>query len=213
MKKFVLLVILQIALSAGLLAQARLRVSRGSFTTTGVYETEKNLAQFKGKTISVPEEGTTKVAQVLGETTERRRIIISLKRQELFAYQGDQLIYNFRVSTGKPWTPTPKGRFWVWSKFRYIKMEGGTKGTDGYYYLPNVPYVMFFYNEKHPKYKGYALHGAYWHINFGQTMSHGCINILPEEAGKLYEWAWPNLNGKNSVIADEDNPGIEVWIY
>jgi len=200
-------------ISAVLVMQARLKTSRGSFTTTGVYETEERLAQFEGRTISVPGEGVDKVVQVLGKTTEKRWIVVNLKTQQLFAYQGNRLIYNFRVSTGKPWTPTPKGRFWVWSKFRYIKMEGGTKGTAGYYYLPNVPYVMFFYNEKHPKHQGYALHGAYWHINFGQTMSHGCINVLPEEAGKLYEWAWPNLNGKNSIIASEDNPGIEIWIY
>jgi lipoprotein-anchoring transpeptidase ErfK/SrfK len=50
------------------------------------------------------------------------------------------------------------------------------------YYLPGVPYTMYFY-------KGYGLHGTYWHSNFGTPMSHGCVNLKTEDAGWLYNWA------------------------
>jgi lipoprotein-anchoring transpeptidase ErfK/SrfK len=50
------------------------------------------------------------------------------------------------------------------------------------YDLPNVPYVMYFY-------QGYGLHGTYWHHNFGHPMSHGCVNFKTEDAGWLYNWA------------------------
>lgn len=50
------------------------------------------------------------------------------------------------------------------------------------YRLPHVPYVMYFY-------KGYALHGTYWHNNFGRPMSHGCVNLPTPIAEQLYHWA------------------------
>ena len=62
-----------------------------------------------------------------------------------------------------------------------VRMTGGTPGVD-YYDLPNVPYSMFFY-------QGYAIHGTYWHTNFGHPMSHGCVNLPTAEAKWFYEWA------------------------
>lgn len=50
------------------------------------------------------------------------------------------------------------------------------------YYLPDVPYVMYFY-------RGYGLHGTYWHNNFGVPMSHGCVNLRTEDAAWLFDWA------------------------
>lgn len=75
-------------------------------------------------------------------------------------------------------------------------MEGG---SGRYYYnLPNVPYTMFFENEKIPRWKGYGIHGAYWHNDFGTPRSHGCVNLPVDAARKLYYWADPVLpEGKN----------------
>ena len=92
-------------------------------------------------------------------------------------------------------------------------MEGGSKAINTYYYLPNVPYVMFFYNDEIPKYRGFGLHGTYWHSNFGYTMSHGCVNMKTEEAGLIYNWAKPDLGNKWSVFADDENPGTQIVIY
>ncbi|KKP33488.1 MAG: hypothetical protein UR20_C0008G0008 [Candidatus Woesebacteria bacterium GW2011_GWE2_31_6] len=92
-------------------------------------------------------------------------------------------------------------------------MEGGKKEINTYYFLPNVPFVMFFANDIVPSYKGFGIHGTYWHSNFGHPMSHGCINMKTEEAGLIYNWTTPNLGDKKSGRATEDNPGTEIIIY
>jgi hypothetical protein len=105
-----------------------------------------------------------------------RWIDIDLSEQRLYAYEGDTIVRSFLVSTGLPNTPTPVGRFAVWIKLRYDDMSGPG------YYLPNVPYTMYFY-------KDYGIHGTYWHSNFGTPMSHGCVNMITEEAGWLFNWS------------------------
>ena len=70
-------------------------------------------------------------------------------------------------------------------------MSGGS-GTD-YYNLPNVPYVMYFYHY-------FGLHGAYWHNNFGHTMSHGCVNMRPIDAGAIFDWVDGPKNGEKGTI-------------
>ena len=72
-------------------------------------------------------------------------------------------------------------------------MAGGSKALGTYYYLPNVPCTMYFY-------KGYGLHGTYWHNNFGHPMSHGCVNMKTEEACTLFDWA--SVGTRVNVIND-----------
>ncbi|MDJ0619614.1 MAG: L,D-transpeptidase [Calothrix sp. MO_192.B10] len=105
-----------------------------------------------------------------------RRIVIDLSQQRLYAWQGRRLIYSFRISTGKRSTPTPRGRFRIRSKHRYNRMRG--RGYD----IPNVPYAMYFY-------RGYAIHGAFWHNRFGTPVSHGCVNLRVHHARRLFRWA------------------------
>jgi len=111
-----------------------------------------------------------------GIGANERWIYIDLSEQRTYAFQGDQMINRFRVSTGKSTTPTVVGEFKVYVKYRYASMSGAD------YYLPNVPYVMYFY-------KDYGIHGTYWHMNFGTPMSHGCVNLKTEDAGWLFKWA------------------------
>ena len=66
-------------------------------------------------------------------------------------------------------------------------MSGG-EGND-YYYLPNVPFVMYFYNAQISQGRGFALHGAYWHNSFGRVASHGCVNVPLASAQWLYDFA------------------------
>ena len=121
-------------------------------------------------------------ANVLGDSaSSNKKIEIDISEQRLYMKEGDSTIGTFLVSTGK-WAPTPTGSFAVWTKLRYTRMTGGSKALNTYYDLPNVPYVMYFY-------QGYGIHGAYWHNNFGQPMSHGCVNMRPEEAGIVFNWA------------------------
>ena len=109
-------------------------------------------------------------------TGDGKRIQVNLTTQTLTAYQGDTPVYNAVVSTGLPNTPTPVGEFSIWVKFLYDDMQGPG------YYLPDVPYTMYFYG-------GYGLHGTYWHDNFGTPMSHGCVNLSTSDAEWLYNWA------------------------
>lgn len=101
---------------------------------------------------------------------------MDLSSQRVYAYQGDELINNVLVSTGTWLHPTVTGKYKIYVKYRAADMSGPG------YYLPRVPYVMYFY-------KGYGLHGTYWHNNFGTPMSHGCINLPTDEAGWLFNFA------------------------
>lgn len=144
---------------------------------------------------------------VLGETNEEKWIEVDLSEQRLFAHEGDKIAFDFLISSGKPWTPTVQGEFRIWGKYKYAKMSGGTPGTKSYYYLPNVPFIQYFHRD-------YGLHGAYWHNNFGQTMSHGCVNISIPDSEKLFYWTSPVLpEGKNYVRSSEENPGTRVIIH
>jgi len=150
--------------------------------------------------------------QVLGESNSKKRIEVDLTNQRLYAYEGDTKVYDFLVSTGK-WGATPTGTFKIWIKLRYTLMSGGSQALGTYYYLPNVPYTMYFYNDEIPQYRGYGIHGTYWHSNFGHPMSHGCINMKTEEVEQLYSWALPDTQGQGSISATADNPGTEIVIY
>ncbi len=108
--------------------------------------------------------------------TEGKHILVRLSDQRVFAYEDGELLREFVVSTGLPGTPTVQGDYAIYLKYRSQRMVG--PGYD----LPGVPYVMYFY-------QGYGLHGTYWHNNFGQPMSHGCVNLRTPDAAWLYDWA------------------------
>lgn len=145
-------------------------------------------AFFNNQTIEYPPPPTNIPPQVLGDTTSSKRIEVDLTAQRLYAFEDNKLVFNFLISSGK-WGRTPTGDFKIWIKVLSQKMEGGSKLLGTYYNLPNVPYVMFFYNDIATKEMGFSFHGTYWHHNFGMPMSHGCINMKTEEAAILYNWA------------------------
>ena len=128
---------------------------------------------FVGQRLTIPGSSTpAHWYQASGE----RWIDVNLTTQTLAAYEGRRPVYRAAVSTGLPYTPTPAGEFRIWVKFVYDDMQGPG------YYLPDVPYVMYFY-------RGYGLHGTYWHDNFGTPMSHGCVNLSNADARWLFSWA------------------------
>lgn len=170
--------------------------------------------EFLGKKIATIPTFYDTPTGILGQTVGNKKIEVDLTNQKVYAFEGNTKVYEFVVSTGK-WSPTPTGTFKIWSKVRSQKMSGGSKALRTYYYLPNVPHVMFYYNDQTPKHKGYSLHGAYWHNNFGHPMSHGCINMKLEDAKTLYEWATPVVTNPKawSTLATDDNPGTTVLVY
>ena len=114
--------------------------------------------------------------------TTGRWIDVSLSTQTITAYEGTRAVRSALVSTGVAKTPTPVGRFAIYVRYKSQTMSGGSKASNDYYYLPNVPNVMYFY-------EAYALHGTYWHRNFGRPMSRGCVNLSLADAEWFFNWA------------------------
>ncbi|MGL4648187.1 MAG: LysM peptidoglycan-binding domain-containing protein, partial [Caldilineaceae bacterium] len=114
-----------------------------------------------------------------------RWIEVNLSNQTLTAWQGDVAVLYTSISSGLSATPTVTGRFNIGVKYDSQRMTG--PGYD----LPGVPWVMYFYGS-------YAIHGAYWHNNFGVPMSRGCVNTPIPDAEFLYGWA---------------PEGTEVWVH
>ncbi len=174
---------------------------------------DKTPAQFHGSFVTPPELASlTAPTNILGTTAEQKRIEVDLTHQRVYAFEGDRKVYEFLTSTGK-WGRTPTGTFHVWTKLKSTLMHGGS-GAD-YYYLPNVPWVMFFGNSEIPASRGFSLHGTYWHNNFGHPMSHGCVNLRTEDAKTLFEWADPPLTNTKawSVTVRAADEGTPVVIY
>jgi lipoprotein-anchoring transpeptidase ErfK/SrfK len=103
-------------------------------------------------------------------------IEVDLSKQRAYAREGDRVVRKMVVSTGISRYPTPTGRFRIYAKYPSVTMSGPG------YHLPRVPHTMYFY-------RGYALHGTYWHHSFGRRMSHGCVNLKRSDAAWLYKWA------------------------
>jgi hypothetical protein len=131
-----------------------------------------------------------------------KSIYISLSEQRLYALEGARIVYEFPTLTGKHGWPTPPGTFYVLEKAPAVDMRGGLGVEE--YYVPNVPWVLFFIS------RVYAIHGNYWKPEsyFGNdptyTGSHGCVGLIPEHAKLLYDWApvgtkivitWERLKG------------------
>ena len=114
---------------------------------------------------------------------ESKWIEVDLTHQYLRAWEFDNKVFGEYISSGVAAHPTPTGTFHIFWKLRYDDMTGGKAGTSEYYNLPNVPWVMYFLEG------GYALHGTYWHHNFGYVMSHGCVNMTIDGAAWVYAWA------------------------
>ena len=106
---------------------------------------------------------------------------VNLTTQTMVAYEGETPVYSAKISSGTYNHPTVIGTYRIYAKYVSTRMTGGTQGID-YYNIPNVPYTMYFYS-------GYALHGAYWHNNFGQPMSHGCVNLPVDVSKWMFDWA------------------------
>ncbi len=161
----------------------RILLSSGTFDPTadsGVWFNKK--LSTPNKTLASLIEKAPK--NVLGETTEEKWIDIDLSAQKLRAYQGNQVVFEFPISSGLPWFPTVTGEFRIWAKVKAQRMSGGSIADGTFYDLPNVPFVQYFHD-------GYGIHGAYWHNDFGKPRSHGCVNMRIEDSKALFYWTNP----------------------
>jgi len=178
--------------------------SEGIFQNQKVSVPPIDLLQENEKVVLGVEEQNTQT-----EAAKEKHIYVNLKTQILSTYDGDVLFMETPISTGL-WGKTPTGEFTIWVKLRSTTMSGGS-GAD-YYYLPNVPHVMFFSNSEVAASRGFGIHGTYWHNNFGHPMSHGCINMKATDVAKLYDWATPVSTGY-STHSTKINPGTKITIH
>ncbi|OGH18074.1 MAG: hypothetical protein A3F31_04010 [Candidatus Levybacteria bacterium RIFCSPHIGHO2_12_FULL_38_12] len=162
-----------------------------------------SIGMFQGRKVTPPAidlalDTSTNVLGVSFPIGEKH-IYVDLASQSLYAYQGKTRVLETYVSTGR-WGKTPVGNFHIWQKLRATRMAGGA-GDDAYD-LPNVPYVMYFFRD-------FGLHGAYWHDNFGHTMSHGCVNLRQVDAQALFNWANGPTNGEKGTAVSICNNFIK----
>lgn len=145
---------------------------------------------------------------------ELKRIEVSLGRQTVVAYEGDQAVFQTRCSSGVPNHPdlkpgeiptqTPKGRFHIQNKMPSKHMGDGKITSDlEAYELPGIPWVSFF-----EPITGVAFHGTYWHTNFGVPMSHGCVNLTCADALWVYRWSTPVTKD----VGDWDTRGLGTLV-
>lgn len=210
---FLSIVILIVAVKPETLLNFSRQKSINSQALSGNYSFFVTTAIYNNRRLPIPpfKETSEPLYPVLGKTDIFKRIEIDLTNQKLSAFENNNLIYTFPISSGK-WNKTPTGNFTIWTKLRYATLEGGSKFLKTHYFLPNAPYVMYFYSDKLPKSRGFSLHGTYWHSSFGTPKSQGDIDLKPEDASQLYFWAQPDLKGQNTVFASTDNPGTQISI-
>jgi hypothetical protein len=140
-----------------------------------------------------------------------RWIDVDIQNQVLTAYEGERPVFATLVSTGKgkgkSILATPVGVHHVWVKLRSSDMDNlEDEDASRYYAIQDVPWVMFFQ-------KGYGLHGTFWHRSFGKVRSHGCVNLTPVDAQRLFHWTGPKLPaGWNAVLPTEYDPGTLVRV-
>ncbi len=107
-------------------------------------------------------------------------IEIDISRQTLTLYLGNDVVASYLISSGRAATPTQIGEGRIYAKYPMQTMTGTINGE--YYYVPNIKWVSYFNG-------GEAIHGTYWHSNFGHPMSHGCINMTEDAAKVVYDFA------------------------
>ncbi|MFT4230274.1 MAG: L,D-transpeptidase family protein [Microbacterium sp.] len=111
-----------------------------------------------------------------------RSIEVDLSEQRTYLRQNGKIVDSFLVSTGTASHPTYTGTYHIVAKLTSQNMGNPDTDEPPYYYTKNVPWVMYFNGNQ-------ALHGAYWHNNFGHVMSHGCVNLPVSVAKRVFDWA------------------------
>ena len=144
-------------------------------------------------------------------TGDRKWVDVSIKSQSLVAYVGRRPVYATLVSTGRSGMADPentdatvRGSFMIYQKEVSSTMDGDEDRSDSFN-LHDVPFVQYFN-------KGYALHGTYWHDDFGKTRSHGCVNLAPADAAWLFEWTDPVVPPDWHGVLNKDR-GTVVYVH
>ncbi|HYO95801.1 MAG TPA: L,D-transpeptidase [Polyangiaceae bacterium] len=131
---------------------------------------------------------------VSGRTPKGRAtwIEISIEGGWLVAFEGTRPVYVTLMSPGRGGaakpdedplerSATPTGNYPISGKFVTATMV-----APGELVHSDVPFAQ---NIVGP----YALHGAYWHDNWGRPQSGGCVNLAPLDAKWMFDFTEPAL--------------------
>lgn len=135
------------------------------------------LKAFRGATGSYMEADIESVF----ETGVFKKIDINLSTQTLVLLEGGTPVYTCLVSSGKAGYSTPTGDYHVYAKDRVAPMSSAQNAVE-FYYISDVPFILWFNGN-------YSIHGAYWHNDFGNVRSHGCVNVSVSDGENIYSWA------------------------
>ena len=131
----------------------------------------------------------SEIAPINPEIEDKQIVVdVTNSHQSLSCLENGREVYYCRISSGKvpnttPLTAIGSRGFNIWRKLASVQMSGGTNQAG--WMIPGIGWVSFFYNE------GIAIHSTFWHNNFGEPSSHGCINAAPDDAKWIYRWASP----------------------
>jgi len=133
-----------------------------------------------------------------------KHIEITLDRQFLVACESGVPVYAARVATGQLHYESPTGWFRTFHKRPTYHMTGGA-GDTTMFDLPGVPWDSYFTDD------GAALHGTYWHNDFGHPHSHGCINMTPQDAKWIYRWTLPTVpSGERLILTPGSGTRVQI---
>lgn len=186
-------------------------VLTGESAASGMVETEGGIWVARPSVrIIEPRDSFPSVA-----TGRRKWIDVSIKHQVLVAYEGKRAVYATLISAGRgglgkegesnpDGNRTVRGTFMIHEKSISSTMDGDEDRADSFA-LSDVPFVQYFH-------RGFALHGAYWHNEFGKERSHGCINLAPRDSAWLFEWSDPQVPpGWHAVL--NKKRGTVVYVH
>jgi hypothetical protein len=144
---------------------------------------------------------------------EDKRIEVKLWYQTLSCYEGNKEVYFARISSGArfnadgipvdAWS-TPIGESPIWRKAVSLPLSGGSASAG--WSLPAVGWVSLFVGT------GVAIHSTFWHNNYGERSSRGCVNASPDAAKWIFRWCNPTVPYEPGDVTVEWPGGTKVLV-
>jgi lipoprotein-anchoring transpeptidase ErfK/SrfK len=142
----------------------------------------------------------------LSPDVDNKRIEVNLKKQTITAFENDQPVLTHLICSGAGNFGTPRGTHKVLFKTPTSRMIGGSGSS--FYDLPGVPFCTFF------TWSGVAIHGTYWHNDYGRPRSHGCVNVPSDVSKWFWRWTLPTAPYDNKVYYSPRNgPATKIVVF
>ena len=142
-----------------------------------------------------------------------KRVIVNINQQTLSCYEGNNEVYFCQVSTGRKlddlglpvdtWE-TPPGSHWIWRKLISLHMSGGATGAG--WDTMGIGWTSLFVGQ------GVAIHSTFWHNDFGTPKSHGCVNVLPDDAKWIFRWTTPIVQYDPGDVTNNTYEGTRIEV-